>query len=477
MLRNNNVPAILTEGSYISIPESEKQLRSGKGLTKEAEILWKSLRKAYSKGSLKIDFYSNEDEKLIVNSPYFNILFTANKTIKSVNARINNAKLDNVGLKNIMAFPLTYSIYNTKPLKSGEYELSVLAKGYEGLASPRKNVKLYVVLPVSKIELSSVVPQIPIGYKGQFPLDIKIYDSQNNINTRSVKAKIEYGNKTTVVETNPSGITTALLELDGKDVGEIKIKVTIEDEANSEIAIPVVMPLQHCVIGQLTGVNNEPLAKAKISYDGKTITQTNDNGYFYFEYELSVDKLDVEVEPCYGHKNLTYTIKNHDSMVVYPLLNTEASYPALYNKKIAIMAKDSLDNMVRSLAKPLVYAGAKLVRLNMPVKMTHPEYEAVLEANLIKDLNMVISLKSENIPSIQIRHYHNSKNGKKLAEAVRKTFKDNYPKIPIKTCAGSDYELGHTGATAIVIALPTKPNENTREALIDQLSKALKNNN
>ena len=54
---------------------------------------------------------------------------------------------------------------------------------------------------------------------------------------------------------------------------------------------------------------------------------------------------------------------------------------------------------------------------------------------------------------------------------------DNYPNIKVKSCAGSDYELGHTGATAVVIAIPSHPTENTREALVNYLSQALKSGN
>jgi N-acetylmuramoyl-L-alanine amidase len=476
VLRNNNTPAILTEGSYISIPESEKNLRSGKGLTKEAEILWKSLRKAYSNGSLNLDFYCNTNENIILTSPYFNLLFTANKAVKSVNATIDNYKESNLGIKNIMAYPMTYSLYNTKPLNSGRYTLSVVADGFEGLPSKRKNLNLVVALPINKIRVGSVAPYIPMGYKGKFPLDIKLYDDMDRINTRGAIACIEYGNKKSEILTNPSGITTTMLELDGTEVGDLEVKVTVEDSITKDFKIPVVMPIQHCVFGELTGINDVPLSKAKISYDGKTITKTNENGYFYFEYKLSVDNLNVEVEPRNGHKNIEYTIKNNDSHIVNTKLQSEPISVALFDKKIGIMAPSNLDDMVRSLSTPLEYCGANIIRLDMPENVAKPEYQAVLEANKIKDLNIIISLKTENIKDIQIRHYHSSKNGKKLADAVKNTFKEKYKNISVKSCAGSDYELGHSGATAIVIALPNRPDNKTRESLLTYLSNALNSN-
>ena len=477
VLRNNNAPAILTEGSYISVPDSEKQLRSGKGLTKEAEILWRSIRKAYEKGAFKIDLYAGPEEKLVMDSPYFNILFTANKAVKTVNARVDNVKLGNLGVKSIMAYPMTYSLYNTHPLKSGEYEISISAESVDGIPAPCKKVNLVVALPIKKVEVAPVAPYIPMGFKGRFPIDIKIYDEQNHINSRSALAKLSYGKKVSEILTDASGITTAFIELEGTETKEVKVKLSVEGSNEVEVNVPIVMPIQRFVLGKLSGFNNSPLAGAKIKHNDKTIARTNENGFFYFAYPLTTNEFTIEVQPRFGHNNLIHTIKTYGEPVILPLLNAEPIAPALYNKKLAVMAQEQLNDMSRNLIKPLVYAGAKVTRLSMPPTMEHPEYQAVLEANLIKDLNFVISLKTENIKNIQIRHYHSSKNGKKLADAVKATFNESYPDIAVKSCAGSDYELGHTGATAIVIAIPAQPDEKTREALINHLSQALKSNN
>ena len=473
VLRNNNAPAILTEGSYISIPESEKQLRSGKGLTKEAEILWRAIRKAYENGAFKLDFYTAPKDELVLDSPYFNLLFTSTKAVEAVKARIGNLDIGYLGLKNIMAYPMTYSLYNTKPLKSGSYEMTLMAESYDGTPAPNKKIKFIVALPIKKVETKLVAPYIPMGFKGRFPIDIKIYDEQGNLNTRSAIAKLEYGNKKSEILTDPS----AFIELDGTESNEIKLKLSVEESNETIVSIPIVMPIQRFVLGKLTGFNNIPLANAKIRHNGKTITTTNQSGLFYFDYPLTTNEYKIEVQPQIGHNPLIYTIKTYGEPVILPLLNADAVSPALYNKQIAVMAPEQLNDMVRSLTKPLVYAGAKVTRLNLPQDMERPEYQAVMEANLIKDLNIVISLKSENIKNIEIRHYHSSKNGKKLADAVKNTFMDNYPNIKVKSCAGSDYELGHTGATAVVIAIPSHPTENTREALVNYLSQALKSGN
>ncbi len=477
VLRNNDAPAILTEGSYISIPESEKQLRSGKGLTEEAAILWRAIRKAYSKEPLRIDLYAGPEENLVLDSPFFNILFSSNKAIKNVSARLDNSSLGNIGIKNVMAYPMTYSLFNTLPLRSGKYELTMRAEDYDGIPSAQKKATLLVNLPIKKMTLQSIAPFIPMGFKGRFPIDIVLFDEQNNLNTRSAAVSIKYGdNKIEKLSTNESGITTAFIELNGTETKEVEVEVTTENELKSKLIIPVAMPIQRFVLGKLTGFNDIPLSKAKIKHDNKTIAKTNENGMFYFEYPLTTNEYEIEIQPGNGHNNKTQTITTNGEPVILPIIETEAISPALLNKKIAIMAPSSLDNMASNLIKPLAYSGAKVTRLNMPESMERPEYQAVLEANMIKDLKLVVSLKTENIKDIQIRHYHSSKNGKKLADAVKNTFMQNYPKTSVKSCPGSDYELGHTGATSIVIAIPSHPDENTREALINQVSHALKNN-
>ena len=345
------------------------------------------------------------------------------------------------------------------------------------MPSPAKKLNIVVVLPVGKTELKPVAPYIPMGFKGRFPVDIRLYDENNHLNTRSAIAKLTYGNKSSDILTDASGITTAFIELDGTETKEIDLNISVENSCESNIKIPIAMPVQRFVLGKLTGINNTPLAYAKIKHNDKTIAKTNEKGFFYFDYPLTTNQYQIDVQPKFGHNSFTHTINTVGEPVVLPILTAEPISPALYNKKLAVMAPEHLNDMVRNLVKPLIYSGAKVSRLNMSPNQKRPEYQAVLEANLIKDLNFVISLKTENIKDIQIRHYHSSKNGKKLADAVKNTFKESYPEIPVKSCAGSDYELGHTGATAIVIAIPAQPDENTREALVNHLSQALKTNN
>ena len=474
VLRNNNAPSVLTEGSYISIPESERNLRSGKGLTKEAEILWKSIRKAYANGALKIDLYNGKDNNLNLNTPYFNCIFTSNKPIKEVNARISEAN-SNVGIRSLMPYPITYTLYNEEPLKSGNYELIFSAVSYDGMPSARKKVKLNVELPIANASLESVAPIIPLGFKGKFPVNVKIFDSLGNLNTRVMPITVKYNQERTCeLTTTANGFATGYLELDGNETGTISLEAYAEGNKIAESKIPVGTPAERFVLGKLTGYNNMPLSKAVIKHNGETIAQTGFDGSFYFAYPKTTNEYEIEVVPAYGHKAFTETIKTEGEPVILPILTAEAIAPSLLNKKIGIMAPNSMNETARSIIKPLIQAGAKPIRLRMPNDMSHPEYQAVLEANLIKDLGLIVSLKAENSKNIQIRHYHSSKNGKKLADAVKANFAKRYPKANIVSCPGSDYELGHTGSTALVISIPSKPTDSTREEIANEITQALK---
>lgn len=478
VLRNNTAPSILTEGSYISIPESERELRSGKGLTKEAEILWKSIRKAYKNGPLKLNLYIGKDEKITTYSPYFNCIFTSNKVINSINARVNGAATTNIGIRTLTAYPITYTLYNTEPLKSGNYELIFSAVSSDGTPSPRKTVQLNVELPIAKAEMLGIAPYIPENFKGRFPLIVKLYDSEGNLNTRKAAITIKYSNGRTIdVKTSESGISTCYIDLDGTEKGNLELELFADGNNYSKLSLPIVAPAKRFVLGKLIGLNNQPLINAQIKHNGETLTNTTSDGIFYFSYPLENNEFNIEIQPGYGYKSIETTLDTDGEPVILPQIKLEAIAPALLNKKIAVMAAPALNETARNIIKPLIQSGAKVTRLRLPSEMSHPEYQAVLEANLIKDLNIIISLKCEKVKEIQVRHYHSSKNGKALANAIVNTFKENYPNISIKSCAGSDYELGHTGATTVVLAIPVNPDNETREALADQLSKALKNSN
>jgi leucyl aminopeptidase (aminopeptidase T) len=146
----------------------------------------------------------------------------------------------------------------------------------------------------------------------------------------------------------------------------------------------------------------------------------------------------------------------------------------LLGKKLAIMAPMSFDNLIRRLVKPLMTAGAEVIRLNLPESQARPEYQAVLEANLRNDLDILLSFKREVSGSIMLRHYHRGGRGKKLADAVKFSLASDNPPLDVKVAAGSDYEIGHTGLTAVVFAFPEQMPPDYPEKLIAHLAQVLR---
>jgi hypothetical protein len=73
-----------------------------------------------------------------------------------------------------------------------------------------------------------------------------------------------------------------------------------------------------------------------------------------------------------------------------------------------------------------------------------------------------------------VRHYHRGGRGKLLAEALKFSLSTENPPIVVKTGAGSDYEIGHTGVTSVVIAFPEQMPPDYPEKLVAHLAQVLK---
>lgn len=95
------------------------------------------------------------------------------------------------------------------------------------------------------------------------------------------------------------------------------------------------------------------------------------------------------------------------------------------------MAPLSFDNLVRKLVKPPMNAGAEIVRLNLPENIQNPEYQAVLEANLQQNLDLLISFKRELAGTMSIRHYHRGGRGKRIADAVNLGLANERPPVKV----------------------------------------------
>jgi N-acetylmuramoyl-L-alanine amidase len=472
VLRNNPSPSVLTEGSYISIPHIEKQLKTGKALTNQAEALRRAIRETFAQGPLKINLFVSETP-VKIDTPYFNFIFTANKPVKQIRARLSQADTG-FGFDRLPPIGNTYRLYNTNALQSGTYDLQLTFYAEDGTIAPRINLPLQVELPFANSAIRPVAPFIPEGFKGKLPVVIDLRDQAGKLNTRSAQIKLVYKTDTEVSATsNSEGKTTVLLDLDGTETNPLNLELVHKAEVLARCKIPVMKPEKRFVIGRVMNQEQKGLEKVQIKY-GLKETKTVDNGYFYLEYPRMYDNLELKVVPFSGYEPTTTWIKTAGEPVVFQNIVVKPVSQRLLGKKIGIMAPISFDNLLRGMVKDLMNSGAKISRLNMPENMQHPEYQAVLEVNLKNDYDLILSFKRETAGNIVARHYHRGGKGKFLADNLAFSLKNSDNPIDLAVMPGSDYEISHTGATSMVIAFPQMIPPDYPHRVISHLVQVLK---
>lgn len=473
VLRNNPSPSVLTEGSFITIPDIERQLKTGKALTNQAEALRRAIRETFSNGPLKIKIFASETP-VKIDTQFFNFLFSSNKPVAKVRARISGSEQTGFGFDQIPSFGNTYRLYNSKALNSGEYELQLTFYAVDGTIAPRLNVPISVNLPFSNNTIKPVAPYIPIGFKGNFPIVIDLRDYSGSLNTRSVPVALFYGEKSEVTGvTSNKGLTTMMIELDGTEKNPLEVRLVHDSEILAQATIPVKNPEKRFVIGRIVTPQGTGLPGTKISYGIKS-TDSVENGYFYMEYPKMYNNLKLTFSPPLGFEKTTTWLKTMGEPVVIQSFVVKPVSASLLGKKIGIMAPLSFDNLLRKLVRELMNAGADVTRLTLPENQQHPEYQAVLEVNLQKDYDLILSFKRETAGSLVARHYHRGGKGKILIDNLAFSLKNSENPINLSVMAGSDYEISHTGTTAVVIAFPQVLPPDYPERLIMHLAQVLK---
>lgn len=473
VLRNNPSPAVLTEGGYISIPHIEKGLKTGKALTNQAEALRQAIKESFKDGLLKVKLLV-ADDPVKIDTPYFNLIFTASKEITKVHARIVPDNASGFGFDKLPSFGHSYRLYNNRPLASGEYDVQLTFTAADGSYSARTRVRLQVNLPFANSSVEPVAPFIAEGFKGRFPLKVTLRDDQSRINARAADVALHYQGKIINARTSENGESNLYLELDGSEKNFVAVGLVIEDEVIARYDIPVRRPVQRYVLGRLLTSAGNPIQNAKIRYGKDWQTHTGPGGYFFCQYPMIYGNIKLDIQPPLGYEKIDFWVKTAGEPLALPEIRLAPIAEKMLGKKIAIMAPLSFDNLVRKLVKPLMSAGAEVVRLNLPENIQNPEYQAVLEANLDQKLDMLLSFKRELAGGMSIRHYHRGGRGKMVADAVSLGLANENPPIKVKVGAGSDYEIAHTGATAMVFAFPEQLPPDYPEKLLMQLIQVLK---
>jgi hypothetical protein len=472
VLRNNEAPAILTEGSYISIPEIEKRLKTGKALTDQAEALRQAIRATFSKGPLKIKLLV-ADKPVKINTPFFNFIFTANKPIAKIKARMANTKT-NFGFDLLPTVSNTYRLYNTESLQSGTYNLKLTFQAKDGTMSPKISLPLKVELPLAGGAIKPIAPFIPAGFKGKFPVQIDLHDSEGNLNTRSTPIAICYGDEgETVITTDKDGHSLALLDLSGEEKDSLEIRLVHDRKIIEHKWVKIKEPVKRFVIGKVTDQFGKEIKGVELDYGLKKV-KTTVGGYFYLEYPRVYENLQLKIMPPDGYKQTTTWIKTKGEPFSFKIIKLEPVSQRLLGKKIGILAPKSFKNLLNEFESDLIEAGAKVTILPMPETMRHPEYQAVLEVNLANDFDLILSFKRENCGTINARHYHRGGKGKFIADSLAFSLKQSRHPVDLKVVPGSDYEISHTGATAVVIAFPQFIPPHYPQKVVRHLEKVLK---
>ncbi|PKL39477.1 MAG: hypothetical protein CVV41_20790 [Candidatus Riflebacteria bacterium HGW-Riflebacteria-1] len=474
VLRNNPAPSVLTEGGYITIPKIEQELQTGKALTNQAQALRRAIRETFKDGILRVKFIISE-EPVKIDTPFFNLIFSANRAIEQVNVRMVPDRKSGFGFDTLPSIGNTYRLYNTEALASGMYELQLTFSGSDGSTSARTLLRLQVDLPVAHSALVPVAPFIPEGFKGRFPVRVTLRDDMKRLNTRSLPFRLIYGaNSATSGVVSEQGETTLFLDLNGDEKEAVNVQLEIEGKVISATEIAVRVPERRFVLGRIIDLNGNGIRGVKISYGADEKVISGPDGFFYISYPKIYGNMKLDIAPPLGYDKSEYWIRTSGEPVVLPAISLKPVSARLLGTRIAIMAPLSFDNLIRRLVKPLMGAGAEIVRLNYPENQTRPEYQSVLEANLAKDLDMLLSFKREIGGAIAVRHYHRGGRGKLLAEALKFSLSTENPPIVVKTGAGSDYEIGHTGVTSVVIAFPEQMPPDYPEKLVAHLAQVLK---
>ncbi len=475
VLRNNPAPAILTEASYISVPEIEKTLRCGRALTDEAQVFRSAIREALAKAPLKVQVYGKSP--IFVNTPYMNLLFSAEKSISKLTIKTDPPIKAGFSFDRMPSFGFHYSLYNTAPLQSGDYSLKVHFHGQDGSISPAMNIPVKVELPLKQCALVPVAPYVPKGFAGRFPLALVLKDDEGRVNKRAVPLTAVLGGKRIEFLTRNDGKGVFHLDLDGSEEGPFEITVKKQDETIARTYVPVKVLEKNFVLGSVvSSQTGEGIEKARVRYSGKSSTPTFPGGFFFLEFPPIFGNISLKIQPPPGFPATDLVLKTGFGRVIQPRISIAPNAPTLLGKEIGLMAPRKLDPWVRPLVKEMMKCGIRIHRLGFQ-QDPKPEIKAVRKANEIRALDLLLSFREEDVKQFSIRHYHRSPKGKAVAEALSSTIGKALGTIP-PISMGGDYELGNTNAVALVFSLPrqTPPEVPGKLAsnLVEGLKQALK---
>ncbi len=457
VLRNNPAPAILTEGSYISIPLEEKALKSGRALTEEALALHQAIRRYFADPPIRLTLVSGG--AVSAQSQYITLLVAASGPIRNAGMDATGPTMSTWRLNALPMMGHVYALRNVEPLTTGAYTLRVRGRGDSGKWSTPLPVKIDVSLPIARCRLDSVAPYLPVGFQGTLPLRLTLLDDLGRPNQRSVGYRLDIGGtrfsgRTEATATGAETLITVPVHRVTR-AGTIDMTVQLDDGPWLRWSLPARDARTHGIIGRITSsFTKQGLADVLISYGSSRRTTTDQHGYFWLEWPRSFGRMRIDLTPPPGYAPETRWLEARDRITNAPEIVLAPNHPTLMNKRVAIMTTDALLPFARSVADQLNAGGAKaeILPLQRDEESVH---RAVNLANKLPGLDFVWSFKDARGDAVEFRHYHRGGRGLELAKFVGARIQQHVRETPAPIVGpGSDYELGHCGASTLVIALP-----------------------
>lgn len=451
VLRNNPAPSVLTEASYMTLPEIEQQLRTGRSLTNQAQALRLAIRDAFKHGVFNVTIFASKN--LTVNTEYLNLVFSADEKIDKIRTRMSVARDIGFDFAPVTSFGQNnYRFFNTTPLSSGIYDLSLTFYSQSGRISRTRNISIEVALPFENSIVQTYSEFIPEGFRGRFPFMAKLKDRLGRPNRREVDLELYIdGRRSGVGSTDSQGTALIYAELSGFESGSVVAVLKHDGRQIAQSEIKIKKPSSRFVLGRINDVNGNGVSGAKVTWGTKSHVTSGPGGLFYLSYPMSFNNLQLFIRPPLGYSSKSTWIRTAGEPVVIKDFRIDMVSESLMGKKIGIISPLAFDNMLRPLVRKFMAAGASVHRLNFPEGRKNAVHQAVLEANLIPGLNYLLSFKTEDTEVLRLRHYHLRGSGYRLAKQIAESAKDD---LAVLYGPGSDYEINHSGAVALVTVLP-----------------------
>jgi len=285
VLRQNKVPAILGEPSYMTHSKQEKRLSDPRRLWIEARSYFNGIAEYFSKGVPRVVWVWPADTALTDN-PMVQV---------QVADDAYGPGLDPAGIEllfNAEKVPFVYdsekgriTLVFSQPLRNGEHEVKIRIRNLNGNYSQSMQSKFRIERVVTKIDVEVFPDTIPYDQVAVGQLRATVRDRHGFVAAGG--ADINFQIKNGEILGHSPGQTTragqAVRFVRALNTNPIQVKITC-GSVSAEKKIYVRMPSFPTLQGFVYDENShQPVAGASLLMDGQLLTQTDETGYFYYK--------------------------------------------------------------------------------------------------------------------------------------------------------------------------------------------------